>query len=949
MSGANVGGTLALSGDAGITQTGAIHADALDVSTTAGDIVLTDTGNTFHTASVATSGANGATLYDTASLTITGADVGGALGLTSGGSIGQTGAIHAASLNVTATGGDIALSNAGNAFAAAALSTLGDATLYDASALTISGADVGGTLTLSGGASIEQSGAIHAGALNVSTTHGAIDLSNTGNSFAIATLATAGTDDATLYDAAALTVSSATIGGNLSLSSGGSIGQSGAIHAKSLTVSSTGGVIALTNAGNAFDTLSVTTGGTNSASFTDSSNLTVASADVGGTLLITANAIGQSGAIHAAALNVTATNGAIALTNSGNSFANAALTTSGNNNASLYDASALVIDGANVGGTLALSAGGAISQIDAIHANVLSVTTTSGQISLTSANNAVNSASLSTPGSAWFYDGSSLTLTGANVGGSLTVLSKHDLLFASSAQAKTGLLAVAGWDGTTVDPAALVAGTAYANNGGNITIGGASAPGDVAVGSQNGTTTLAANNVTLAATNGYAQIGYHGAGTDAISVYAKGDLTLSGGAQAARFAQIGNGGYQVSGNQTGNIYISAAGNLALNAGSGQAAYAQIGHGGAQSNSSSLGYSDTGLITISAKTAKVAAGSGTAAYAQIGHGGYLSGQSLLGGTATLGGDITVATVSGIALTGNGTAAYAQIGHGGDLVNNNAANGTSGTISGNITASVSTKPSDPSIDPVTAIAGSGDESYAQIGNGGSGENTPVSQSTVNFTISGNLFVDDITLRGSNTGARGYAQIGNGDAGRNGTGNVSGDITIGNGFHVDALGGTANNTAALIGNDTGFGTVTGLVTFLSNPNPPPPPPPPPPTVGSSGGAIAVVIQKPTENIGNVIVVVTVPVVNLPDSGSSGSSGHGPGPLEQLVDGNSDGKSSEGEQASDSASESLGKSLDAGRRSASQELMPGLTRNMGQHPHAVPPADVDYSSWGNEAFWLW
>jgi hypothetical protein len=26
-----------------------------------------------------------------------------------------------------------------------------------------------------------------------------------------------------------------------------------------------------------------------------------------------------------------------------------------------------------------------------------------------------------------------------------------------------------------------------------------------------------------------------------------------------------------------------------------------------------------------------------------------------------------------------------------------------------------------------------------------------------------------------------------------------------------------------------------------------------------------------------------------------------------------------------------------------------MGQHPHAVPPADVDYSSWGNEAFWLW
>ena len=1090
IAGATAGGTLTLSGDAGITQTGAIHADTLNVSTTAGDIVLTNTGNAFNAASVATSGSDDASLYDTASLTIASANVGGALALTSEGAIGQTGAIHAASLNATATGGDIALSNTGNAFATAALSTSGsdDATLYDASALTIASANVGGTLTLSGGSSIGQSGAIHAAALNVgtthgaialtnagnsfatatvstagsddasltdasaltvasanvggtltlssgsaigqtgaihahaldvsttsgaitltdsgnnfanatlstggsdnaslydgadltvagatvggtlnlsgggaigqsgaihaaalnvTTTHGAINLANSGNSFAVATLATAGTDDATLYDAAALTISSANIGGDLSLSGGSSIGQSGAIHAKSLTVSSTGGAIVLADAGNTFDTLAVTTSGTNGATFADAANLTVASANVGGTLKVTANAIGQSGAIHAGALNATATSGAIDLTNSGNSFANAALTTSGNNNASLYDASALVIDDADVGGTLTVSAGGAISQIDAIHANALNVTTTSGQISLTSANNAFNSANLSTPGSAWLYDGSSLTLTGANVGGSLTVLSRHDLTFVSSVQAKTGLLAVAGWDGTTVDPAALVAGTAYANNGGSIVVGGANAQGDVAVGSQGGTTTLAANNVTLSATNGYAQLGYHGAGTSAISVYAKGDLTLSGGAQAGRFAQIGNGGYQVSGNETGDIYISATGNLALNAGSGQAAYAQIGHGGAQSNSSSHGYSDTGHVTIGAKTVTVAAGSGTGSYAQIGHGGYLSGQSLLGGTATLGGDITVTTVSGIALTGNGTAAYAQIGHGGDLVNNNAANGTSGTISGDITASVSTKPSDPSVDPVTAIAGSGDESYAQIGNGGSGENSPASGGTVSFTVSGNLFVDDIRLRGSNTGARGYAQIGNGDAGKNGTGDISGDITIGNGFHVDAAGGSAEDTAAIIGNDTGFGTVTGLVTYLSNPNPPPPPPPPPPTVGSSGGAIAVVIQKPTENIGN-IVVVTVPVTNVPDINltDTGGSNHGPGPLEQLVDSNSDGKSSEGEQASDSASESLGKSLDAGRKSASREIMPGLTRNMTRHPHAVPPADVDYSSWGNEAFWVW
>jgi lipopolysaccharide export system protein LptA len=195
---AAAGGTLTLSGNAGIAQTGAIHADALDVSTTAGDIVLTNTGNVFNTATVATSGSDDASLYDTASLTIAGANVGGALSLTSEGAIGQTGAIHAAALNAGTTGGDVVLSNAGNAFATASLTTAGtdDATLYDASALTISSADVGGTLTLTGGSSIGQSGAIHAAALNVGTTHGAIALTNAGNSFATLTVSTGGSDDA---------------------------------------------------------------------------------------------------------------------------------------------------------------------------------------------------------------------------------------------------------------------------------------------------------------------------------------------------------------------------------------------------------------------------------------------------------------------------------------------------------------------------------------------------------------------------------------------------------------------------------------------------------------------------------------------------------------------------------------------------------------------------------
>ena len=952
----NVGGTLTLLGGNGIGQSGAIQAGALNVSTTHGAIQLTNAGNSFATVTISTAGPDAASISDSVALTIAGANVGGGLALTGGGAITQFGAIHAGSLNVSTTAGSITLTNSGNTFGPLTASTSGsdNASLSDASALVLAGANVGGALTLSGGSTISQTGALHAASVSATTTNGVIDLSNTGNTFGTATLATSGSDNAALYDGSILTIASASIGGDLTLSGGGSIGQSGAIHTHALNVSSTGGAINLGNIGNTFNMLTVSTVGSNAASLYDASALIVASANIGGALTLTSGgALGQSGAIHASALNATTTSGNITLTNTGNGFATVSLTTSGTDNASVYDASALTVAGAVVGGSLNVSSGGAISQSGVIQTNNLTIASTGGAITLNVAGNAFNTINVSTSGtnSAAIYDSSALTVAGANVGGGLTVLSQHDLTFVSSVQAKTGLLAVAGWDGTTTDPAALVAGNAFGNGGGSIVIGGAGATGDVAVGSQGGTTTVAGANVSVTATNGYAQLGYHGAGTDAISVYAKGNVTLTGGAQTARFAQIGNGGYQLSVNQSGDIYISATGAIALNGGAGQAAYAQIGHGGAQSNSNTSGYSDTGLVTVIANTAALSAGTGTGSYAQIGHGGYLSGQSLASGTATLGGNISVTTVSGIALTGNGTAAYAQIGHGGDLVNSNAANGASGTISGNITATVSTKPSNPATDPVSAIAGSGDESYAQIGNGGSGENAPVQGASVAFTISGNILISDLKLRGSNTGPRGYAQIGNGDASKKGTGNVGGDITIDNGFTIDSVNGSAPDTSSLIGNQTGFGTVTGLVTFLSAP--PPPPPPPPPTVGNSGGAIAVVIQKPTETIGtSPIVVLTTPVASPPPlySGDLGTTNHGPGPLEQLVDNNSDGKNSEGEQASDSVSESLGKSLDAGSHkvSGSETLLPGLTKQLGRKAHPVPPADVDYSSWGNEALWL-
>ncbi len=70
---------------------------------------------------------------------------------------------------------------------------------------------------------------------------------------------------------------------------------------------------------------------------------------------------------------------------------------------------------------------------------------------------------------------------------------------------------VAGWDGTTLDPAQFTSALVFRNNSGSIVLGGDQAFGNVAVGSAGGMTTLAASDINLLANNGYAQIGYfHG-------------------------------------------------------------------------------------------------------------------------------------------------------------------------------------------------------------------------------------------------------------------------------------------------------------------------------------------------------------------------------------------------------------------------------------------------------
>jgi filamentous hemagglutinin family protein len=800
------------------------------------------------------------------------------------------------------------------------------------------GIDLGtGNLTLTAAGDITQTAAIDPGAVTIVSTNGSITLTNTGNVIGTATLTATG--NASLTDTSNLTIAGANVGGALTLTDSGSIGQSGAITAASLTAN--GSTLAFTNAGNAIGTATLTA--TGNASLTDTSNLTIAGANVGGALTLTdSGSIGQSGAITAASL--TANGSTLAFTNTGNAIGTASLTATGN--ASLTDTSNLTIAGANVGGALTLTDTGAIGQSGAITA--ASLTANGNTLAFTNTGNAIGTASLTATGNASLYDTASLTLAQATAGGNLTLLTKGNLDFVSSVQLNGGsLLAVAGWDGATTGSAAA-SGSAYGNNAGNITVGGSGAAGNVAVGSKTGSTTLAANNVRLSAINGYAQIGYHGGGSGAIVVNATGDVNLNGGSGTAYFAQIGDGGYQVSGSNSGAVSVSANGNVTLQGGSGQEAYAQIGNGGAESNSNSSGYSDTGAIAVSGDSVALGAGGGNASYAQIGDGGYKSGQSL-NGSATIGGDIVIAAVSGVTLNGNATDAYAQIGNGGDFINNNLADGSSGTISGNVSVSVS----DPAVvgNAIVATAGSGANSYVQIGNGGNGENNHGAGQTVTFNIAGDITIDDLVLTGSNTGSNGYAQIGNGDGAGSGTGNVSGNIVISQGTVFVITPGTAPGTGADIKNNTGTGTVSGTVTGYNGTTPPPPPTPPTPTSDpTTAGSVSSILQNP-----NTPTSFTFTTAGLSPqfTGGSGDLGAGssstPSPLEKLA-----GNAEDEDVPSDSVANSVGDSLNGEKpHVVSKTVIPGVLDEIvtltPRNPHGIPPADENYSSWGNEALWRW
>lgn len=354
-----VSGTLNVNAAGPVTQTGALTVTGLTTLAvgTGNDITLSNAANNFSTVAIAS--ANNASLRDTNALVIGTSTVNNSLALVAGGTITQSGAITATSLNAKTlinAGAAIALNNAGNdvsnvdlrARNATDTANVGGAISYtDASALNVAAAQSTSTVTFIAGDALTQSGAIAASTLTATTRNNAgaaITFDNSSNAVTTANLQVrdlAGTANAAaaieFTDTNAVVISGINngsgAGGNVKLTAGGAITQTGTITAANLsakTLVNAGAAITLNNAGNDVTTLDLSarnvadTANANGAiSYRDASNFNIANVATSGALSLQSNGnISQSGAVTAASLAISGTGtGSVNLATQANTIA----------------------------------------------------------------------------------------------------------------------------------------------------------------------------------------------------------------------------------------------------------------------------------------------------------------------------------------------------------------------------------------------------------------------------------------------------------------------------------------------------------------------------------------------------------------------------------------------------------------------------------------------------
>jgi hypothetical protein len=313
------GDTLTLSSGAAITLPGVLSAKTLTATSTGGAVAVANAKNDFDTVTIS-NGTRAVTLTDVDDLSIAGI-TGGAVTLSVGDHLTQTGAVVATSLTVTSTTknfGNMILFNPGNDVGTLTIDNGPRVVNFtDKNGVVIGGVKAG-DLTLSTAGEMTQTGPIAVtGPATITNTAGAITLNNNNNDFTSLKVSN-GTRNVTVVDKSDIALAGITAG-YFTLATVGSVAQTAPITTTGLVVATVSGAVTLTNAANDTDVLQVSAG-TRAVSFTDKDNVSLSTIAAGAFTLRSNGPVTQTQAATTTTFDVATPLGGVTLANAGNSL-----------------------------------------------------------------------------------------------------------------------------------------------------------------------------------------------------------------------------------------------------------------------------------------------------------------------------------------------------------------------------------------------------------------------------------------------------------------------------------------------------------------------------------------------------------------------------------------------------------------------------------------------------
>ncbi|MBA5867991.1 MAG: filamentous hemagglutinin N-terminal domain-containing protein [Nitrospira sp. CR1.3] len=507
-----ISGTLGVTTAGAVTQTGAL---AVTGTTTlaagaANNITLNNAGNNFSTV-VVTNG-NNVALTDANALALGASTISGTLNVTTNGALTQSGVLNVTGTTTLAAGAgnDINLSTSANNFSTVGVTSGNNVSLRDTNALILGASTISGNLALTTGGALTQSGVLAVtGTTSFTATAANTDIllgtqaNNLGGALSFAgTLAnfrdlsirnvnvgatvpalaglTALRNLTLTFDNAPVTLPALTLtaGGNLNVTAGGAITDTGNLIVPGTTTLAAGANnITLDNANNFTGAVSVTSG--NNVALNDINALVLGASTISGTLGVTTNgALTQSGALNVTGVTTLAAGAAnnITLNNAANNFSTVGITSG--NNVAVTDANALILGASTISGTLNVTTSGALTQSGAL-AVTGTTTLAAGAANNISLNNAANNFStvgVTSGNNVAVTDANALILGASTISGTLNVTT-NGALTQSGALAVTGTttLAAGAANNITLNNAANNFSTVGITNGNNVALTDANA------------------------------------------------------------------------------------------------------------------------------------------------------------------------------------------------------------------------------------------------------------------------------------------------------------------------------------------------------------------------------------------------------------------------------------------------------------------------------------------